>query len=236
MGNLGARFLLESIGWSFPPEDDLERFTKPEAKRMIIVISHTSYWDFFLLLLTKLSDDRMKENLYIVMKPQPFDLFGWFLRPLGCIPATRKEDRGEGFVDKTIKRFDNQDMRLIISPEGEMGASKWKSGYYHLLKGMKTSIMVAGADYERKTMYLGPIHSWKEIQKWSKDKLEKTLQTEMGNVVPLYPNQSHTPILRSYCPEKISAVHPFLLILTIIVVVLIIIIIVLLFRSPKSKK
>ena len=236
MGNVGAGFLLESIGWSFPSEKDLERFTKPEAKRMIIVISHTSYWDFFLLLLTKLADDRMKENLYIVMKPQPFDWFGWFLRPLGCIPATRKEDSGEGFVDKTIKRFDNQDVRLIISPEGTTKASEWKSGYYHLAKGMKTSIMVAGADYERKTMYLGPIHSWKEIQKWSENKLEKTLQTDMGNVVPLYPSRSHTPILRSYNPEKISAVQPFILILTVIVVILIIIIIALLIRSSKSEK
>ncbi len=236
MGNVGARFLLESIGWSFPSEEDLERFTKPEAKRMIIVISHTTYWDFILLLLIKMSDERMKEHLYIAMKPQPFRWFGWFLRPLGCIPATRKEDSGEGFVDKTSKRFQGEKVRLVVSPEGTMKASPWKSGYYHLVKGMKSSIMVSGLDYERKTIYLGPIHPWKEIRKWSKDKLEKTLQTEMGNVVPLYPDQSYTPILRPYCPEKISAIQPFILILTIIVVILIIAIIVLLIRSPKDQE
>lgn len=234
MGNVSSGILLGSLGWSFPPEEELDRFTTPESKRMIVVISHTSYWDFVLLLLARMADQRMKENLYLVMKPQPFQLWGWFLRPLGCLPATKAEEQGEGFVNKTIRQFEGQDIRLIISPEGKREASPWRSGYYHLCQGMKSSVMVGGLDYERKALYMGKIHPWSEIKDWPREKLEQTLQQEMGQIVPLHPESSYTKVTRPYDPDKICAIEPFVLIVLAVIIVLIIVVIVLLAKDEPS--
>lgn len=226
-----SHFLLESLGWSFPPEDQLDRFNQPEAQNMIVVISHTSYWDFILLLLAKMSDPRMNQNLYLVMKPQPFQYWGWFLRPIGCLPATRAEDNGQGFVDNTIRRFKGTNVRLIISPEGKREASPWKSGYYHLAQGMKSSLMVAGLDYQSKSLYLGPIHPYQEIKNWSLSESNRVLQAEMGRIVPLYPGDSYVPITKSYRIDQISTIQPVIPILIVILILVIVVLIILLIDS-----
>ena len=117
------------------------------------------------------------------------------LESLGCIPSTRAEDKGHGFVNKTVKRFSGKDMRLIISPEGKLEASEWRSGYYHLAKELNASIMVAGLDYRKKRLILGKSYSNQEINSINKDRLEKKLKKEMSKIIPLHPHKSHvTPI------------------------------------------
>jgi 1-acyl-sn-glycerol-3-phosphate acyltransferase len=220
-----ANLILSWFGWNLPSDHDFVRFSGENSKRLVIVISHTSYWDFFLLLLYRQVDPRIQENLYLVMKPQPFETWGWFLEPLGCLPATRGEDSNQGFVKKTTTKFQDKDFRLIISPEGKMEASPWKSGYYHLSRETKSSIMVAGLDYERKSFYLGPVHSWEETRSLSKSELEKVLQKEMGEIVPLYPDLSHTPISRDYDLSKIEVIGTgFRISILLLILVLIVLI------------
>ena len=234
---MGATFsygLLQCLGWYLPADYYLDRVAN--CKRLIVVISHTSYWDFFLLLLYRQCDNRIKKNLYIIMKPQPFHRWGWFLRPLGAIPATRAEDSKGGFVQSTLTQFGGQEVRLIVSPEGKMEPNPWRSGYYHLCRGLKADIVTAGVDYERKTLHVGPLHRWANIQHLSRTDLEKQLQTEMGQIVPLYPDLSYTPIIREYDRTRISATDPYPLILIGITLIIVIIIIILLWRGRREEK
>lgn len=234
MGLSFSKTILHGIGWHLPANFHLDTVRK--CKKLIVVISHTSYWDFFILLLFRQCDERIRKNLYIVIKPQPFKTWGWFLRPLGAIPATKAEDSKGGFVQRLTQKFHNKSVRLIISPEGMMESNPWRSGYYYLCKGLKADIIVAGVDYERKTLHVGPLYTWDEIKDCSRGDLEEILQEEMGEVVPLYPEHSHTPITRTYDANKISTIDIYFFILLFIAIVIIIIIIILLCRGDKSKK
>ncbi len=182
--------LLQSWGWQLPAEREIRRFANPNMKKIIVVISHTSYWDFSLMMMYRQADPRIKKLLYLVVKPQAFDSWGWALKPMGCIPATRAEDSGNGFVEKTVEQFRDKDIRLIISPEGKLDATEWRSGYYHIAKKLQASVMVAGLDYKRKRLYFGKIHSFEDVDACSKDQLEEMLMEEMSNVVPLHPERS----------------------------------------------
>jgi Acyltransferase len=183
--------LLQSWGWQLPSEREIRRFADPYFKKIIVVISHTSYWDFSLLMMYRQADPRIKKHLHLVVKPQAFDSWGWALRPMGCVPATRAEDSGNGFVEKTVEQFQDKDIRLIISPEGKLDASEWKSGYYHIAKKLRASVMVAGLDYKKKRLYFGKIHSFEDVDACSKEQFEDVLMEEMSNIIPLHPERSH---------------------------------------------
>jgi len=190
MSQILCSSLLQSWGWRLPPEGEIRRFTDPHFKKIIVVISHTSYWDFSLLMMYRQADPRIKKHMHLVVKPQAFDSWGWALRPMGCVPATRSEDSGNGFVEKTVEQFQDKDIRLIISPEGKLEASEWKSGYYYIAKKLQASIMVAGLDYKKKRLYFGNIHSFEHVDACSKEQLEEMLMKEMSNIIPLYPEGS----------------------------------------------
>ena len=184
-------------------EDHVEKLE--HCRRLIVVISHTSYWDFFLLALYRQTDSRIKENLYLAVNPKPFERWGWLLEPMGCIPTTRAEDSGQGFVDSMVKRFRHQPCRFIVSPEGQLKPVPWRSGYYYLCQGLEADMVVAGVDYERKELHVGPLHRWKELKNQSREEVEKQLQQEMGEIVPLNLDGSYTPVTRDYDPDEVGA-------------------------------
>lgn len=223
-----AGTLLQSWGWNLPTDKEIERFTCPDADKVIVVISHTSYWDFFLLLMYRAADPRIKQNLHLVIKPQVFDVWGWFLKPLGCIPSTRAEESGNGFINNTVAKYKNRNIRLILSPEGKMSATPWRSGYYHLVKGFKCSVMVSGLDYEKKRLYIGKPRPWCDIKDLSKERLEQDLQEEMGQIVPLHVEGSFSPVTRPYDRNEVYPVKMVPFTLSVVFVVLVIALIVML--------
>jgi acyltransferase-like protein len=221
--------MLSLLGWR-PPSDSI--IEKMRNNSLIIVITHTSIWDFVLFLLYKLMYQEFGSKWTIVMKPQPFKYWGWFLRPIGCIPATRSEDKGHGFVHKTIKGYQNKDFQLVISPKGKMLKSEWRSGYYHLRRGLKANIVVAGLDYERKSLQMGPIHSDADIKDLNETDLGDLLKTDMGSIVPLYPECSNVQITREYDPGRIGVVNwGFLILVVLIIVILCVVIYLLLIQN-----
>lgn len=206
--------LLQSWGWQLPTDRDVRRFSSHNTRKIIIVISHTSYWDFSLLMMYRQADPRIKKHLYLVVKPQAFDSWGWALKPMGCIPATRSEDSGSGFVEKTVEQFQGKDIRLIISPEGKLDATEWRSGYYHIAKKLQASVMVAGLDYKKKCLYFGKIHPFEDVDACSKDQLEEMLMEEMSNIVPLHPERSR--VNAKYEHKNLDPVQQVPFILTIV--------------------
>lgn len=236
-----SKYLLTSGGWHLPTDKEVERFidNNDSMKRTIIIISHTSVWDFFLLMLYRQADPRIGKNLYLVVKPQLIESYGSYLESVGCISATRSEENGGGFIEQTTKRFTNdlnertnshhdkyKEFKIIISPEGKLVASPWRSGYYYLAQNLEASIMVAGLDYADKKLYIGKIHSYDEIQSMDKDELEEQLKEEMSRIVPLHPEGSSIPITKKYSSKHLTPINwlPWILIIVLIILLIVLII------------
>ena len=194
MSQLTSLSLLKLWGWERPTHKELKKLNNNDTGKTIIIISHTSYWDFFLLMLYRQAEPIIGKNLYLVVKPQAFKEWGWFLEPMGCIPATRSEDTGGGFIERTTHKFQDKNFKIVISPEGKLVASKWRSGYYHLAKNLKASILVAGLDYKKRKIVFGDYHSYSKIIKSDYETFQNNLMDEMSKITPLYPEHSYVNI------------------------------------------
>ncbi len=219
--------LLELFGWHQPSAAVIKKL---KTKRLVIVISHTTYWEFFMLLFYRILSD-INPNLIIVMKPQPFENWGWFLKSMGCIPATKSEDTNGGFIQRTIKEYaDKEEVQIVVSPEGKTDGTNWRSGYYYLCKGLKASVVAGGADYESKTLYMGPVHSYESIKDKSLEDVTAMLKADMGEIVPLNPSLSGHRITRKYDQDKISLMDWNGIIIVLLALIIIIVIIVILIK------
>lgn len=191
-----AQTLLYMLGWKFLSSQQIKTLTS--KTKTIYVYPHTSNWDFIIGLLYSFAQPEAFTTSWGVMKPQPFRYFGKFLRGRGFIPATRREDNGQGFVAATTKQFkDKSVFNIFISPEGTRVSNPWRSGYYHLAQEMNADICVAGLDYENQCFVIktrrNPFAYKLEEQLTGMDsrrKLEGMLKEDMKTIVPLYPSSS----------------------------------------------
>ena len=172
--------VLELLGWDTDMCMDENKFRK--MKPCVACLSHTSKWELFIFSLYKYHD-KFKRGV-LVMAPQYHAMLGKFAHYIDCIPSTRLEDTGNGFVKNTAKFMrENSDKYdwIIIAPEGSLRAKEWRSGYYWLAKDLGWDIRVTGLDFERLNTWISnPISSRHDIKK-----VEKFLKKQMKNIVPL---------------------------------------------------
>lgn len=137
-----SRNLLKLFGWTLidPPE-------RP-ARAVLVGYPHTSNWDGFIALFTKLA---LGLNARWVAKDSlfrgPLDgLFRW----LGGIPI--KRDVRNGFVAEMAAQFAaNPNFLLVIAPEGTRSLTTgWKSGFYRIALAAKVPVALACVDYARR--------------------------------------------------------------------------------------
>lgn len=139
-----AKFIYFKImGWrvngAFPSHLD---------KFVIIVVPHTSWWDFLLgLVIRKVWD----EEINYIGKKSLFDSpFGWFFRWTGGAPIDRSKTNDT--VKATAQVFkERQKFRLALSPEGtRKKVEKWKTGFYFIAKAAEVPIVLVAFDYGKK--------------------------------------------------------------------------------------
>lgn len=122
----------------------------PEVdKCVMIVVSHTSYVDFFLgLLVRKVWNKEInfigKESLF------KFPLIGWYLKWVGGAPIVRdkKSDTVAAIANifKTKKVF-----RLSLTPEGtRKKVTEWKTGFYYIAKLAQVPVVMVAFDFKHK--------------------------------------------------------------------------------------
>jgi len=122
----------------------------PEVdKCVMIVVSHTSYVDFFLgLLVRKVWNKEInfigKESLF------KFPLIGWYLKRVGGAPIVRdkKSDTVAAIANifKTKKVF-----RLSLTPEGtRKKVTEWKTGFYYIAKLAQVPVVMVAFDFKHK--------------------------------------------------------------------------------------
>lgn len=139
-----SRFILFTIlGWKV--END---FPKEIKKYIVIAAPHTSWVDFPIAILTRMS---MGTMIHFIGKGSLFKPpFGFIFRKLGGTPVDRSQSNN--LVDAVVQIFKTKDeFRLGLSPEGtRQKVEKWKTGFYYIAKGANVPIVMATLDFGNK--------------------------------------------------------------------------------------
>lgn len=144
-----GRTYLRLSGWR------IEGQFPSEPKCVLIVVPHTSNWDFmlgvaFLYAVGLRVSWLAKHTLF---KPP----FQGFLKKIGGIPVDRRASHG--VVGQCIKAFDSEPALLItVAPEGtRKGPSRWKSGFYRIALGAGVPIFPVAFDFGEHVLRLMPV-------------------------------------------------------------------------------
>lgn len=139
-----AKLILHKIlGWTIEGV-----FPNTPKKYVVIAAPHTSWVDFPIAILTRMSLGTM---IHFIAKQSLFKFpFGFFFRYLGGTPIDRSKNNNS--VDTIVKMFnEREEFKLGISPEGtRKKVENWKTGFYYIAKESKVPIVMVSLDFERK--------------------------------------------------------------------------------------
>jgi len=151
LGTISAA-LLRLWGWTIKGQ-----YPKELAKGMLIVIPHTSNWDFPLGILVR---SAIRSDIKFIAKSSLFKPpFGWMFRWLGGHPVER--DRSTNFVQTMVDTYNREPyFHTVIAPEGTRGkVEKLKTGFYHIAKGANAAIVMCRFDWgKREVVFSEPFY------------------------------------------------------------------------------
>jgi 1-acyl-sn-glycerol-3-phosphate acyltransferase len=152
------RILLRTIGWK-----TIGKLPENENKMIIIVVPHTSNWDFIMGIIIRgamgfKANFLGKKSLF--KKP-----FGFIFTGLGGIPVDRNSSQNmvDQVVDIVAKR---SSFILAIAPEGTRGkVKKWRTGFYYIALKANIPVVMCQLDYEYKeARFLEPFYPTGNIE------------------------------------------------------------------------
>lgn len=201
------------LGWK-PLSDESRQFLA-NNKRCIMVYPHTSYFDFVLYLAYLFDEPDFRRRARVLINPQFTDKYWSFVRHVGAIRSTRREDKNGGATKKIIEELSKMDEYIfLISPKGTLKKDSWRSGYYHLAKSLKCPIVTAGFDYEKKEFVITDSFS---VQDLTLEETTKRAQDSLYSIVPYHPDMAEYDI-RKYDPSKVGFVTWQLIFIVILLV------------------
>jgi 1-acyl-sn-glycerol-3-phosphate acyltransferase len=149
-------------------------------KCVIIVVPHTSWYDFFIGVFFR---GTYPVEINFLAKKELFKFpLGGYLKWMGGIPLNRSKT--ENKVDAIAKIFETKEvLRLSLSPEGtRKKVTQWKSGYYYIAQKANLPIIPIGFDYANKQVIVfEPFTVTNDFEKDSKY-LEKLFKNVKGKV------------------------------------------------------
>jgi 1-acyl-sn-glycerol-3-phosphate acyltransferase len=127
----------------------------PDVPRMvIIVVPHTSNWDFIIGLAAKLALGLRASWLgkHTLFRPP----FGWAFSAIGGIPVVRSAS--QDLVSQSIAAIRSQErVVLALAPEGtRRPVPEWRTGFWYIAHGAGVPIVPVALDWESRTMRIGP--------------------------------------------------------------------------------
>ncbi|TXD51765.1 MULTISPECIES: 1-acyl-sn-glycerol-3-phosphate acyltransferase [unclassified Polaribacter] len=147
------------LGWRLDGD-----FSKEVKKYVVIAAPHTSWLDFPISILARMSSGIM---INFVGKKSLFTWpFGYFFRLLGGTPVDRSQSNN--LVDAIIEIFHKKEVfRLALSPEGtRKKVNTWKTGFYYIAKGANVPIVMATLDFENKKLKISePYYTTNDLNK-----------------------------------------------------------------------
>ena len=139
-----AKFILNTLlRWKI-----VGNFPQQLKKYVIIVAPHTSWVDFPIAILARMSTGA---KIKYIGKDSLFKgPFGFLFRALGGAPVDRSKNNN--LVDAIVAIFNSrEEFRLGMSPEGtRKKTEKWKTGFYYIAKGANVPIVMATLNFGMK--------------------------------------------------------------------------------------
>ena len=146
------KLLLRVTGWI-----TVGSLPENEHKFVIIVVPHTSNWDFILGVIIR---GAMGFKANFLGKKSLFSRpFGVIFRKLGGIPVDRRMP--QNIVDQVVAEANKRiSFILAITPEGTRGkVKKWRTGFYYIALNAHMPIVMCQLDYEHKeARFLAPFY------------------------------------------------------------------------------
>ena len=146
-----AKLIFNKImGWEL--KGAIDRSMK---KCVIIVVPHTSSYDFIMGLLIR-SMIGLRIN-YLGKKELFTWPLGYYFRWTGGAPLDRTP--GQNKVESIAQLFDkHKTFRLALSPEGtRKKVTKWKTGFYYIATTAKVPIIPIALDFAKKQVRIGAV-------------------------------------------------------------------------------
>ena len=153
MKKIIADIILKLWGWKIEGE------VPQDKKLMVVVMHHTSNWDFILAMLVKW---KLGLKVSFVAKSSLFKPpLGYIMRRLGGFPVERDPAKKKGSIVEQIKNIINTQDRIWIgfTPEGTRSkVDQLKTGFYTIAKDTGIKIIFVDFDYATKTVRLDRPH------------------------------------------------------------------------------
>lgn len=204
LGRIFGRSMLYLMGWEPLSEQNIMRLT--EYERSVYIFSHTSYFDFYIFILYRLAYPEYLDNLFTLVKPQPFRYAGWLLNRVGAIPASRLEDKGSGGVQRIVDILnEKKSFKFMLSPKGTIVRREWRSGYFQIAKLTNSVIRVVGLDYADHNVLISKAC---DVNDYNLESLQEVLQNTISKIVPLHPEQEVVPITKRYLTSPTACNPP----------------------------
>lgn len=191
-----AGSLLRLAGWHPPSKECIDNL----SKRGLIVFSHSTQMDYFILLAYILWDDGFRSishRFRIMMRSDFFDIpiVGFIIKYFGGVQATPRSLRNGGGTTSVINNLNNENggYTFLISPKGTIIKAEWRTGWYHIARGTESGIGVGGVDYYRKEPVVLKYYNWKDIKDIDYNDLQDMIKDDMKLISPLYPDDEIHP-------------------------------------------
>lgn len=148
-----SRLILRLLGWKI--KGAIPHYLR---KYIIVVIPHTSNWDFPLGLLVRAATGL---KVKFVAKDSLFRFpFGWIFRALGGYPVVRS--RNTNFVEAVAAIFESKEAFCVcLTPEGTRSrVEQLKTGFYYMAREAEVPIVMVRFDYgPREVTFAEPIRA-----------------------------------------------------------------------------
>jgi len=150
-----AKERMARVGITIRPQDAalLNRHYLESEKKLIIIMSHTSYTDLLLgaLLFTKTS-------LPVTALVGCHDRFNFLWKRIGLLTVNRG-DSGSSVTSIVSELKKRQKFALLMGlAKTEPNPSRIRSGYFYIAKETGSRIIVVGFDYWKKTSYISELY------------------------------------------------------------------------------
>lgn len=139
-------FLLRLLGWRI-----INSYPVEIPKGVLIVIPHTSAWDFPLGIMVR---SAINADIKFVGKNSLFKPpFGWLFRWLGGYPVDRS--KSHNFVQSMVDIFNKEPyFHVVLAPEGtRRRVDKLKTGFYYIAKEAGVPIVMCKFDFGNKEIF-----------------------------------------------------------------------------------
>jgi 1-acyl-sn-glycerol-3-phosphate acyltransferase len=139
-----AKFLFQTLwGWRFETT-----YPKEVKKSVIIVLPHTSNWDFPIGIFIRPIIDL--DTSYVAKSSLFFFPLGIIMRWLGGVPVDRSKHNN--FVDAVAALYEGKEsFKITLAPEGtRKKVTSLKSGFYYIALKAKVPIVLCKFDWANK--------------------------------------------------------------------------------------